>query len=123
MKKILSTILILMVCCTSLLLVGCKNGKNGKIEFSTIPQISISREEAADVNASELRIEEFLKEITITVYDGDNKVVLNNISIFDAIEEHNAVLKNLTIETSGTRTATLSVLNASGSFDYTVQVL
>ena len=123
MKKILASVLIIMMCLTSAIaLSGCKEEKKGRIEFSNIQEISISIEESIDVNAVQIAEENFLKQVKVTVYSHSNEVLLENMSVYEAMQTLSAQLTNFKLDSAGKRVAQFSVCGETGSFEYEVVI-
>lgn len=133
MKKLLSFALILMVCCTSaLLFAGCDNNSKIIKMDPTEPKDLVFK--VFEYNKDDSRSEqeqyednrlEKLKTLKITVYtkdgeteteDADNK----NITLAQ-VEERGGKVFGFSLKYTGTRTATVTYMQTSTSFQYTVE--
>lgn len=135
MKKLLSFALILMVCCTSaLLFAGCDSNstiikmnetESAKYEFEIFAyNKNDSGNRTEQEQYEDYRLEK-LKTLTITVYtkDGQSETEdANNKGITLAqVEERGGKVSGFSLKYTGTRTATVTYMQTSTSFQYTVK--
>jgi len=131
MKKLLSLALVMMVCCTSaILLSGCDKNEVEVAMLNptdgTVQAISITQAVIDDPADYMDKYDEELGKITIKVtdVDKDGKVFEKHASItlLEAKKSYGASVSNFSLKSAGKRTATVTIYGATAEFEYEVTI-
>ena len=120
MKKLLSLALILMVCCSAGLMLGCSS-ENGKMTITPNPVvISITQDTIDDEMAYIDFVDTQLKGITVIVADEEGAELFNG-NAFDARKQGASII-GFSLKTAGKGTAKISMFGVTESFEYEVTI-
>ena len=120
-KKILSMLVLLLVCSSMFMFVGCESSNNG-----TLTVTSTSHSFTYDKNKNEQELQDdydtFFNSIKLSYSDADGKEIFKD-QTYTWVKSNHGASASWNLTSAGTRTCTIIVYGAKCELTYTVTVV